>query len=65
MRGRPLELHDPGLTQRETLLGDVLQHFWFALMVGWSGSLQSPATIQERMREAVELVLEGAGGGGE
>ena len=47
------------MTDRERLLGDVLQHIWFALMVGWSGGLHTQATIQDQMRASVELVLEG------
>jgi AcrR family transcriptional regulator len=61
VRGAPLEANDPAPTPREELLGDVLQHIWFALMVGWSGGLDTQATIQEKMGASVELVLEGAG----
>jgi len=60
LRGAPFVPGDPELTEREELLGDVLQHIWFALMVGWSGGLHTQATIQEKMRASVELVLEGA-----
>lgn len=45
-------------SEREELLGDVLNHIWFALMVGWAGGLHTEATISQRMRAAIELVLE-------
>lgn len=60
LRGAPLDDADPPPSEREELLGDVLQRIWFALMVGWSGGIETQATIQERMRAAVELVMEGA-----
>jgi AcrR family transcriptional regulator len=60
LRGVPVEPGDDSLSEREQLLGDVLQHIWFALMVGWAGGLHTQATIQEKMRASVELVLEGA-----
>ena len=47
---------DP-MTDQETLTGDVLNQIWFAMMVGWSGGLQSQASIIERMRSAAGLVL--------
>jgi AcrR family transcriptional regulator len=59
LRGVPVDPGDASLSEREELLGDVLQHIWFALMVGWSGGLHNQTTIQERMRASVELVLEG------
>jgi len=63
LRGAPVAPGDPALTEREELLGDVLQHIWFALMIGWSGGLHTQASIQEKMRASVELVLEGAAEG--
>ena len=51
MRGHPLEAGeaDASITDREQLLADVLNQIWLALMVGWSGGLQSQATVQERI----------------
>ena len=60
LRGVPVDAGDASLTERERLLGDVLNHIWFALMVGWSGGLHTQTTIQEKMHDAVELVLGGA-----
>lgn len=58
LRGKPVEPDDPSMTAREELLGDVLSQIWFAVMVGWASGLQSQSTIHERMRAAVELVLD-------
>ncbi len=60
LRGAPVEGPDASLDERERLVGDVLNQIWFALMVGWAGGRQTPATIQERMRASIELVLDGA-----
>jgi AcrR family transcriptional regulator len=59
MRGRPVEPDDDSISDREQLLGDVLNQIWFALMVGWSGGLHSQSTVQEKMRAAIELILDG------
>lgn len=48
------------ITDRERLLGEVLNQIWFAVMINWSAGLQTPAQIHERMRASVELVLDGA-----
>ena len=45
------------MTDEEKLVGDVLNQIWFAMMVGWSGGLQTQTTINERMQAAVGLVL--------
>jgi len=62
LRGESIGPDSAPLTEHETLLGDVLQHVWFALMVGWASGLDSQATVREKMRASVELVLEGANG---
>jgi AcrR family transcriptional regulator len=62
MRGEPVTAGAEAMTDRETLLGDVLNQIWFALMVGWSGGLQTQATINERMHASVELILSEGGG---
>jgi len=61
-RGKPIEPGDPELTDRERLLGDVLNQVWFALMVGWSGGQSTQPMILERMRASIELVLDEPGG---
>jgi len=65
MRGRPIAKGDSSgsLTDREQLLADVLNQIWFALMVGWSGGLQSQSTVHERMKMSVELVLDARSAG--
>jgi len=63
-RGKPIEPGDPRLSEREKLIGDVLNHVWFALMVGWSGGQHTQAGILDRMRASIELVLSGAGRSG-
>ena len=59
LRGKPVLPGDDTMTNRERLLGDVLNQIWFAVMVGWSGGLQTQASINERMRASVELILDG------
>jgi AcrR family transcriptional regulator len=60
LRGEPVAVNDPGIDDRERLVGEILNQIWFAMMVEWSGGLQSQASIQERMRASVGLVLDGA-----
>ncbi|MAG32792.1 MAG: hypothetical protein CL908_18075 [Deltaproteobacteria bacterium] len=60
LRGAPIESDDERMTDREQLLGDVLNQIWFAVMVGWASGLQTQATVNERMRASVELVLDEA-----
>jgi AcrR family transcriptional regulator len=57
LRGQPVLPGDETMTDRERLLGDVLSQIWFAVMVGWSGGLETQASINERMRASVELIL--------
>jgi len=58
LRGEPIQPDDETMTDREQLLGDVLNQIWFAVMVGWSGGLQTQASINERMRASVELIVD-------
>ena len=58
LRGRPIQPGEPPMTDRERLLGDVLSQIWFAVMIGWASGLQTQASIHERMRASVELVLD-------
>jgi AcrR family transcriptional regulator len=61
LRGEPCETGgDASLSERERLLGEVLNQIWFAVMVGWSSGLQTQASINERMRASVELILDDA-----
>jgi len=43
---------------RERRMGEVLNQVWFAVMVGWAGGQHTPEAIAERMRSAVELILD-------
>lgn len=58
LRGEAFLQGDETMTDRERLLGDVLNHIWFAMMVGWSGGLETQASISERMRASVELIVD-------
>jgi AcrR family transcriptional regulator len=57
LRGQPVLPGDETMSDRERLLGDVLSQIWFAVMVGWSGGLETQSSINERMRASVELIL--------
>ena len=57
LRGKPLLPGDETMTERERLLGDVLNQIWFAVMVGWSGGLETQVSIHDRMRASVELIV--------
>ncbi len=57
LRGKPLLPGDETMTDREQLLGDVLNQIWFAVMVGWSGGLETQVSIHDRMRASVELIV--------
>ena len=58
LRGSPLRPGDEAPGERERLLGEVLNQVWFAVMMGWSSGLETQASINERMRASVELVLD-------
>ncbi len=55
---RPLS--EPVGTAREQSIASVLNHVWFASLVGWSGGLHSTRVVTERMRETIDLLLAGA-----
>jgi len=57
LRGKPFLPGDETMTERERLLGDVLNQIWFAVMVGWSGGLETQVSIHDRMRASVELIV--------
>lgn len=58
LRGEPVRPGDASMTDRERLLGDVLNQIWFAVMVGWSGGLHTSAAINGQMRAAIDLILD-------
>lgn len=58
-RGVPVLSADDSMTDHERLLGDVLNQIWFAAMVGWSGGLETQASIDERMHASVGLIMNG------
>lgn len=61
LRGEPIPATgEASISARERLVGEVLNQIWFAVMVNWSSGLQTQASINERMRASVELVLDGA-----
>jgi len=43
LRGASTPVGDDSLSERERLLGEVLNQIWFAVMVGWSSGLQTQA----------------------
>jgi AcrR family transcriptional regulator len=62
LRGEPallrLPLAEPAGTERERRVALVLEHVWFACLLGWVSGLHPVKTITERMRDAVSLLLE-------
>ena len=62
LRGEPallrLPLAEPVGTERERRVALVLEHVWFACLLGWVSGLHPVKTITERMRDAVSLLLE-------
>ncbi len=57
LRGSFVADDDETMTDQERLVGDVLNQIWFAVMVEWSGGLQTQTSLNERMRASVGLVL--------
>lgn len=57
LRGEPFLPGDETMTERERLLGDVLNQIWFAVMIGWAGGLETQVSIHDRMRASVELIV--------
>ena len=58
LASRPLA--EPVGTQREQRVALVLEHVWFACLLGWVSGLHPVKTVTERMRDAVALLLEQA-----
>ena len=53
---RPLA--EPVGSEREQRIALVLEHVWFACLLGWVSGLHPVKTVSERMRDAVSLLLE-------
>ena len=53
---RPLS--EPVGSEREQRVALVLEHVWFACLLGWVSGLHPVKTVTERMRDAVSLLLE-------
>lgn len=61
LRGVPIPASGTAdMDERERLLGEVLNQIWFAVMINWSSGRETQASINERMRASVELILDGA-----
>ena len=62
LRGEPallrLPLAEPVGSERERRIALVLEHVWFACLLGWVSGLHPVKTVTERMRDAVSLLLE-------
>jgi len=51
-------LAEPVGSEREQRIALVLEHVWFACLLGWVSGLHPVKTVTERMRDAVSLLLE-------
>ena len=51
------DLSDTVATPREQSVAMVLNHVWFAALLGWAGGLHSARLVNERMHETIELLL--------
>ena len=47
-------------SEHEKRLATVLQHVWFASLVGWSGGLRPQTGVIQEVRDAAEMLLDGA-----
>jgi AcrR family transcriptional regulator len=61
LRDEPPDLARPVVEpvgdEREQRIAIVLNHVWFAALVGWSGGLHPARAVSERMRETLALLL--------
>lgn len=57
---RESEAEGGGVAVEERELAHSLTLVWFALLVGWSGGLQTQTVVIEQMNDCVELMLLGA-----
>jgi AcrR family transcriptional regulator len=51
-------LAEPLGSERERRIALVLEHVWFACLLGWVSGLHPVKTVTERMRDTVSLLLE-------
>ena len=51
-------LTEPVGSEREQRVALVLEHVWFACLLGWVSGLHPVKTVTERMRDAVSLLLD-------
>jgi AcrR family transcriptional regulator len=60
LRGEVLDIErpvsEPVGNEREQQVALVLNHVWFAALVGWSGGLHSTRVVLDRMRETIALL---------
>jgi AcrR family transcriptional regulator len=61
LRGEPVraggDLHEVVGDERENAIASILDHVWFASLVGWAGGLHGTREVNERMRSAAGLLL--------
>jgi AcrR family transcriptional regulator len=50
-------LSTPSGTAREQRIALVLQHVWFAALIGWASGLHPIGAVTQRMQETVDLLL--------
>jgi len=58
---RPLS--EPSGGEREQRIALVLNHVWFAALLGWASGLHPARTVTERMGATIDLLLQGRGSG--
>lgn len=56
-----LPLTEKAGSAQERRIALVLEHVWFAALLGWCNGLHPARTVTERMRDTVELLLPAAG----
>ena len=59
MRGVLLDQPGQEPTKDEATVAFLLQHVWFATLVGWAGGLHEPQQIIEQVMAAADLLLRG------
>jgi AcrR family transcriptional regulator len=50
-------LSEPVGSERERRIALVLQHVWFAALIGWASGLHASAAVKQRMQESIDLLL--------
>ena len=59
IRGRLLDDRSEGPTEDERTVAFLLQHIWFATLVGWAGGLHDTEQVIEQVMAGADLLLEG------